>query len=81
MSPLLSPLSYRPYCVEYQVFEYYLVSFDLRFERSNDLLEPPPDVSPMTTFPLTWLPTKPKWRYRHESISYYARLPLRCKET
>ena len=23
MSPLLSPLSYRPYCVEYQVFEYY----------------------------------------------------------
>ena len=41
----------------------------------------PPDVSPMTTFPLTWLPTKHKRRYRHESISYYARLPLRCKET
>ena len=81
MSPLLSPLSYRPYCVDYQVFEYYLGSFDLRFERSNDLLEPPPDVSPMTTSPLTWLPTKPKWRYRHESVCHYARLPLRCKET
>jgi hypothetical protein len=38
-------------------------------------------VSLMTTFPLTWLPTKPKWRYRHESVGHYARLPIRCKET
>ena len=59
MSPLLSPLSYRPYCIEYQVFEYYLASFDLQFERSNELLEPPPDVSLMTTFPLTWFQPSP----------------------
>jgi hypothetical protein len=38
-------------------------------------------VSLMTTFPLTWLPTKHKWRYRQERICHYAHLPIRCKET
>ena len=35
----------------------------------------------MTTSLKTWLPTKDKWSYRHQSSPYYARLAIRGKET